>query len=283
MTPWSGAVAAERHLSELGLHEARGFVFDVDGTLVHRRADGRAEPHAGAAEVLDAIRASGRRLVLFTNGSHMPSDAIAHHLRQDGLEIADDEVLTPVESGIGYLQRRHPGQPVMLFATDATRDRIAAAGIPVCDDEHARVVFVTHVDEVDLDTIERAARAVSNGAPLLAGSYARGYAGANGMIISRGAMVTAAIAKGGGRRPKIVGKPSHAALAQISARLGVPIREIAVIGDDAGMDIALGNLGGARTVLVRSGISGQVDLARLPAPSRPDAAVDHVSDLLELL
>jgi HAD superfamily hydrolase (TIGR01450 family) len=276
-------VAAERQLADLGLHEARGFVFDVDGTLVHRRADGHAEPHAGVAEVLDAIRASGRRLVLFTNGSHMPSDAIARALREDGLEIADDEVLTPVESGIGYLQRRHPGQPVMLFATDATRERIAAAAIPVCDNERARVVFVTHVDEVDLETVERAARAVSNGAPLLTGSYARGYAGANGMIISRGAMVTAAIAKAGGARPKIVGKPSRAAVAELRAHIGIPTSALAVIGDDLGMDVGLGLLGGSRTVLVRSGISGAINLDSVPEKRRPDATIDGVADLLEFL
>ena len=49
--------------------------------------------------------------------------------------------------------------------------------------------------------LERAARAVTAGAPLLTGSYARGYAGANGMIFSRGAMVTAAIAKVTGAPP----------------------------------------------------------------------------------
>ena len=107
----------------------------------------------------------------------------------------------------------------------------------------------------------------------------RAYAGANGPIISRGAMVTAAIAKGGGARAKIVGKPSRAAVAEISARLGLPTNELAVIGDDLGMDIALGRLGGSRTVLVRSGISGAIELDRLPAHRRPDAVLDGVADL----
>ncbi len=66
------------------LDDVRGFVFDVDGTLVHRAgAEVRALP--GAAEVLDAIRASGRPFVLFTNGSHMPPAAFARELRGAGL------------------------------------------------------------------------------------------------------------------------------------------------------------------------------------------------------
>ena len=56
-----------------------------------------------------------------------------------------------------------------------------------------------------------------------------------------------------------------------------------MIGDDLGMDIALGRLGGSRTVLVRSGISGAVDPAALPDRHRPDAVIDAVADLLPVL
>jgi ribonucleotide monophosphatase NagD (HAD superfamily) len=53
-----------------------------------------------------------------------------------------------------------------------------------------------------------------------------------------------------------------------------------VIGDDLGMDIALGRLGGSRTVLVRTGITGPIDIGRIPARQRPDAVLDGVGDLL---
>jgi NagD protein len=149
----------------LRLGEARGFVFDVDGTLVHRDADFRARPIPGAIDVLDRIRRSGRRLVLFTNGSHVPAEQIARALTEDGLPVADDEVLTPVESAITYLRRYHSGSPV--FPTDVIRERIAAAGIPLSSGEDAEVVLVTHADEIDIAVLERAAHAVRRGARLL--------------------------------------------------------------------------------------------------------------------
>jgi len=283
MTPCSGAVPADRPAAErrVRLDDVRGFVFDLDGTLVHRGPDGRARPQPGAVEVLERIRASGRPLVLFTNGSHIGADTIAQELREDGLPVSDAELLTPVESAISYLRRRHPGEPVLIFATEATRGRMAGAGIAAALDEEAEVVFVAHINKLEMEQLERAARAVSRGAPLLTGSYARAYAGANGPIFSRGAMVTAAIAKAAGARPKIVGKPSRAALAEVSARLRLPTSELAVIGDDLGMDIALGRLGGSRTVLVRTGISGAIDREQLPQRERPDAVIDSVADLLE--
>jgi hypothetical protein len=49
------------------------------------------------------------------------------------------------------------------------------------------------------------------------------------------------------------------------------------------MDIGLGHLGGSRTILVRSGTSGQIDLARVPERRRPDATIATISELLALL
>jgi HAD superfamily hydrolase (TIGR01450 family) len=266
----------------LALDEARGFVFDVDGTLVHRGPDGRAQPAAGAVEVLDRIRRSGRPLVLFTNGSHVPSAAIAEGLREDGLSIADKEMLTPTDSAITYLNTKRDAR-VLLFGSDAIAEHMREAGVVLTSGEDAEAVYVAHLRQVDLDEIERAARAVQRGAPLLTASYVRGYAGANGIIFSRGAMITAAIAKVTGARPRVLGKPSRAAVAEIANRLRVPSDQIVVIGDDLDLDVALGRLGGSRTILVRSGISGQVELERLPARRRPDAAIARVSDLLEWL
>ena len=141
-------------------------------------------------------------------------------------------------------------------------------------------MFVAHVDEVDMPAIERAARRGLAGRAAPDGQLrARATPARTGPIISRGAMVTAAIAKGGGARARVVGKPSRAAVAEISTRLGMPANELAVIGDDLGMDIALGRMGGSRTVLVRSGISGAIELDRLPESRRPDAVLDGVADL----
>jgi HAD superfamily hydrolase (TIGR01450 family) len=260
--------------------DVRGFVFDVDGTLVHRGPDGRARPQPGAAEVLDTIRASGRPLVLFTNASHVGAEAIARGLTRDGLPVGGDEVLTPIESAVTYLRRRHRDRPALLLVTDVIRERMASAGIPLATGDDAEVVFVAQVDDVSLPALERAARAVTRGAPLLCGSYVRGYAGANGLIFSRGAMVTAAIAKAAGARPKVVGKPSRAAVAELRTHFGLPTETLAVIGDDLAMDIRLGRMARSRTVLVRSGIAGATDLERVPARQRPDAVVDAVGDLL---
>jgi HAD superfamily hydrolase (TIGR01450 family) len=267
------------------LDEVRGFVFDVDGTLVHRDG-GTAHVVPGARDLLERIRESGRPFVVFTNGSHVPPAAFASGLRDVGLPVEDEQMLTPLCSVQAYLNGRRRGSRVLPFVTDSAREYLLEAGVNLVDIDHADeadAVFVAHIDHADLPELEQAARAVIAGARLLTGSYVAAYAGANGPILSRGAMVTAAIAKASSARPTIVGKPSKAAVRAVRKALGVPTEEIAVIGDDLFMDVALGHMGGSKTVLVRSGISAEMDLSRVPEKRRPHASVSDTSELLDWL
>ena len=117
------------------LNDVRGFVFDVDGTLVHR-AGAEVRPLPGASEVLDAIRESGRPFALFTNGSHMPPAAFARELREAGLPVEDEQVLTPLCSVQTYLER-HGDVSVLPFVTDSARGYLEEAGVRLVDDgEH---------------------------------------------------------------------------------------------------------------------------------------------------
>ena len=266
------------------LEDVRGFVFDVDGTLVHRSGPDTVEAIDGALEVLDRIRASGRRFAIFTNGSHKAPAAFADDLRAAGLPVEDDQVITPLCSVQAYLERRQDAA-VLGFLTEGAHAYLESCGVKLVDGRNGRVdaVFVAHTDWTGFDELERAAHAVIGGARLLTGSYVSAYAGANGPILSRGAMVTAAIAKASGARPVVVGKPSQAAVREFGRRLGVDSTEAAVVGDDLRLDIALGRLGGSATVLVRTGISGDLDLESIPEAQRPDVAVSTVAELLQWL
>ena len=173
---------------------------------------------------------------------------------------------------------------VLPFASEPARAYLREAGIELVEDGGpVDAVFVAHADHVDFAELERGARAVIAGARLLTASYVPAYAGANGPILSRGAMITAAIAKASSARPVVVGKPSRAAVRVMRQQLGVRSEETAVVGDDFRLDVALGRLGRSTTVLVRSGISADLDLDRVPMERRPDLTVADVAALLPLL
>src|ERR1700730_4699232 len=126
-TSWCGAVR---------LDDVRGFVFDVDGTLVHRAGE---EVHVipGAREVLERIRESGRPFAIFTNGSHVPPEGFARGLRDAGLPVDDDQMLTPLRSFLYYLERRHPGASVRLFGTAPVGVYLADAGVRLVERDEA--------------------------------------------------------------------------------------------------------------------------------------------------
>ena len=175
--------------------------------------------------------------------------------------------------------------PTCAFVSNEVRELLRAAGVELlapAEAGRAEVVLVAHCDEVDLGALEAAAYAVRAGARLLTANYAPAYAGADGPVLSRGAMLTAAIARVAERRPIVVGKPSHAAVREFASRLGVAAERAVVVGDDLGMDVGLGRLGGSTTVLVRTGISSEIDLGRVPADRRPDHDLEAVGGLLEL-
>jgi len=259
------------------LDDVKGFVFDIDGTLVHRAAH-EVRPIPGAIDLLEGLKAAGTPFALFTNGSHIAPAAFARELRGAGLPVEDEQVLTPLCSVQAYLRK---DARVLPFLTEPAREYLEDAAVDLVDNgSQVDAVFVAHPSEVDFDHLERAARAVIGGAKLLTGSYVPAYAGADGPILSRGAMITAAIAKASGARPIVVGKPSQAAVREMQRRLGVPSEDIAVVGDDLRLDIALGHLGRSRTVLVRSGISGSLDLDTVPVKQRPHAVIDTVAELL---
>jgi len=265
------------------LDGVRAIVLDVDGTLVHRDGD-KIYVEPGAKAVLERIRSSGRRLAIFTNGSHEPPAWFAAGLRDVGLDVADDEMLTPLLSVREYLRMRRLDGPVLLFATDSVSEFLAAEGMNVAGPaDRPDAVFVAHPGTLDFAHLERAARAIMAGARLLTASYVAAYAGANGPILSRGAMTAAALAKASSTRPVIVGKPSRAAIRTIENRLGTRGSELVVIGDDVTMDVAMGKMDGTRTILVASGITGRPDPESIPERRRPDAIVDGVAELLDWL
>ena len=85
------------------LDGVKAVVVDVDGTLVHRDGS-KAHVEPGAKELLARIRSSGRRFAIFTNGSHEPPAWFAAGLRDVGLDVSDEEMLTPLLSVREYLR-----------------------------------------------------------------------------------------------------------------------------------------------------------------------------------
>jgi len=268
------------------LDGVRGFIFDVDGTLVladDPNVGGGMAPLPSAANVLIRVRASGRRFVCFTNGTGQVPAAQAARLRAVGLDIADAQLLTPANVAAAYVAQHHAGQAVLAFGNDGLLQPLRSADVALAAQdrpEDAGVVLIGADPEFTYPKLVAACRAVWAGAPLLVTSMAPYFAARDSRMPSTSGAIAAGIMHATGVSPVIVGKPSPVAMDVLVSTLNLPTTEIAVVGDDVHLEMKMGREAGALTVLVLTGSSREADVAQTP---RPDVVLRSIAGLLDLL
>jgi HAD superfamily hydrolase (TIGR01450 family) len=279
---------AGREATVKRLAQSRAFIFDVDGCLVLGDAPGGIGGHAvpGAAQLISELKRRGARLLCCTNGSGRPPEAYAASLRGHGVPIEDEEMLTPPVVAADWLARERAGATVMVLSGEGVTEPLRRAGVTVVAPEpgvRADILFVGPVRELTATQVQAAADTIWAGAEFLVTSYAPAIPGRHGRFASTSAAAAAGLAHVTGAEPTIVGKPSPLVVDVATGRLGCAAEEIVVVGDDPTLDIAVGRVAGAATVLVLSGIVGAEEVVALPEPHRPDAVIDDVGELLAAL
>jgi len=270
---------------DVRLARVDGVVFDVDGCLVlsdePAGEGGRALP--GAAEAVRAVRASGRSVVAFTNASSQVPAAIAASLSVMGVELSAAEVLTPSVVAAQVARERYGDAPVLAFGGPGLVDVLRDGGVRLAD--HARpteavAVVVGWDTGFDRDRLQTAAEAVWNGAALLVTSDARRFASATRPVAGVGGFIARGLSYVTETEYEILGKPSRAAMAVASRRLGTAPERVLVAGDDLTLEAAMAHGAGAVSVLVTTGLHGSADVGVVAGGVVPDLVVPGLPELL---
>jgi 4-nitrophenyl phosphatase len=263
------------------LRAARGFIFDMDGTLVlgDRRNQGLA-PLPGALELTRILEQRRIPFVMLTNGTTRPPGKYVDLLRRLGFPVADNGVVTPASSAVRLFVKRGYRRVVVLGGdglavplADAGIEPVPAEGCPQAD-----AVLVGWYREFNMDALEAACHAVWNGAKLYSASQSLFFATAEGRVMGTSRAISAMISNLTGCRVSIVGKPSMHALRCAAQPLAVPLTTLAVVGDDPALEVAMAHRGGALAILVNSGAAADETVA----DRRPDLSVRGVDELLAL-
>jgi len=267
------------------LRSARGFVFDLDGTLVltDRRNDAFT-PLPGALALTRWLAAHGLPFVAFTNGTTKTARGYAQALAEAGFRLNDGSVLTPAVSAAELFTRRGYRR-VMALGGYGLATPLRDAGIEVTPPARGRpvdAVLAGWYREFSMDALEAACEAVWQGARLYSCSQSVFFATAEGKAIGTSRAISAMIRSVTGCRVRVVGKPSLHALRSAARRLGVRPAELAVVGDDPELEVAMAHRGGALAVAVGTGVGTSSAFARLPGERRPHLMVHGVGELLEL-
>ena len=71
---------------------------------------------------MERIRATGRRVLLFTNGTGHPPPQYAADIRSLGFTLADEEFMNPAVVAARWIARRHPGKSVLVLGGPGVGD-----------------------------------------------------------------------------------------------------------------------------------------------------------------
>jgi len=273
-------------LSEDGrLRPVKGFVFDLDGTLVLTdRSLSGYQVLPGAVEILSELKARGIGYVVFTNGTNYPTSEQAPKLRAVGLPISDDALLNPSSVAADMMPGRGVKR-VLVLGNPGVGQPLAEAGMQTVfthDESPDRVdaVYIGWHPDCRMKDIEAAAKAIWKGAELYVASDVPFFATAGGKTMGYSYAISAAVRRIT-RAPMILtGKPSLYALRLVSKALGVPMSKVGVVGDDPLVEMIMARRGGAVGFGVTTGISKASDWARQPASRRPHRVLGSLGELL---
>jgi NagD protein len=282
------------------LRDARGFIFDMDGTLaLGDRVNHGLAPLPGAVEMLRLVRGRGLPYLVFTNGTNRSPVHFAAVLRDAGLDVPDDQMMTPASSAVVMFTKRGYKR-VMVLGGEGLAGPLREAGIEVLPpagvaelqvtgDTHPAegpagvdAVLVGWFREFTMSHLEAACQAVWSGAALYSASETPFFAAAGGRALGTSRAISAMIRSITGCRLTVTGKPSLDALRAAAARLGVPPRDLVVVGDDPLLEVPMAHRGRALAVAVQTGLAGPDAYDHLPPAKQPHLHLRGIDELASL-
>jgi HAD superfamily hydrolase (TIGR01450 family) len=226
----------------------RGFAFDLDGCIW---AGPTLLP--GAAQLVAALRAAGRRVVYVTNSSRELAATLAARLTRLGIPTPAGDVLAALELLGEAIRRRQGPARVLPLGTEEMHEVLRAAGhtlVPFADWADAQVVALGNDPAFDFARLRAASRAVAAGAAFFTVNLDPRLPIAPGEFDPGCGALAEAIAVAGGGRPVVIGKPHRPIFEMALERLGCPADQVAMVGDSLATDIAGGRAAGMFTVWI---------------------------------
>jgi 4-nitrophenyl phosphatase len=263
----------------------KGFMFDLDGTLLlSDHTLGGYEVLPGAIEVLADLAAKAIPYLVFTNGSAYPPPEQAKRLRGLGLPVADDRMFTP-SSVAADVMARHGIRRTLVLGKRGVGYALSEAGIETVFPGEPRAseadaVYVGWHPECHMKDIEVACQAIWTGAKLYVASDVPFFATREGRSMGYSYAIVGAIRRMTKVPMILTGKPSLHAMRFVARKLGVPVRDVGVVGDDPAVEIIMARRGGATAFGVTTGVMKQDGWERESGKRRPHYVLNDLRELM---
>ena len=232
-----------------------------------------------APDHLRRAAAAGLRLAYVTNNAARPPAVVAEHLRELGVDAADEDVVTSAQAAARLLSERcEPGAAVYVIGGPGLFEALAELGLrPVqsIGDDPVAVVSGFYRD-LAWGTVIDGAILVRGGLPWVASNTDYTVPTKNGPGPGNGVLVEA-VANFSGRTPVVAGKPRPPLFEETLRRVGgsTPL----VVGDRLDTDIEGASNTGYDSLLVMTGVTGVAELVAAPEEQRPSYVSADLSGL----
>lgn len=245
---------------------------DMDGVLVHEQ-----QPIPGASELLNHWRETGQEYLVLTNNSIFTARDLSARLLASGIEVPEDRIWTSALATAAFLKAQAPGGSAFAIGEAGLLTALHDAGF-IMTETNPDFVVVGETRNYSFDALTKAIRFINAGARFISTNPDATGPSAEGPLPATGA-INALITKATGKEPYVVGKPNPMMFRSALNKIHAHSETTAMIGDRMDTDIVAGMEAGLHTILVKTGISDDAEIAKYPF--RPDEILRSVADLLE--
>jgi 4-nitrophenyl phosphatase len=269
------------------LKNTKGFVFDMDGTLIlGDKKNNNMNTLPGAAEFISLLLENNIPYVVMTNGTARSPRDYVKVLSEAGIPMDDNTMMTPSSVAAEYLVRQGY-KKVMVLGCPGVWEPLADLGLEVVlssieDPGKVDAVYIGWYREFGFIDIENAWLAVRDGAELYTASDVPFFATANGPGIGTSCALAAALKPLTGKEAIVLGKPSSIAIESAARHLGLAVNEIAVVGDDPDLEVPMAMNNGAMSIYVHTGTGGPNAFDDRDESTWPHISVANVGELVAL-
>lgn len=246
------------------LSSVDGLLIDIEGVIIRGN-----EVIPGAHEAIASLRARGIPFRFMTNTTIYCRHTLLDRLNAMGFACTINELYTATYIAAEYLRTQGAASYMPLLLPDA---QLEFTGIEVEEESPEFVVIGDMGASFTFPRLNRAFRAVLNGAKLIALHKKRSWRTEQGLFLDAGPFVVA-LEYASDTSALVVGKPSAAYYRMVLADLGLPAHRVAMIGDDIEADVRGAQLAGAQGWLVKSGRFRREDLQQGIWPERVLAGI----------
>jgi NagD protein len=257
----------------------------MDGTLAVGKPEGGGYVLLpGVADFIKQLRALSVPFVVFTNGTAQTPERYAENLGAAGLELGPSEMMTPSVVAADYLAAAGC-RTVLVLGGEGVARPLSQAGIAIVRPGHplpskVDAVYIGWHPAFGLADVEAAVDVVSAGAPMYVSSDVPFFYSSKGRTLGISGMIGAAIAKATGRHASVLGKPSAIAAQMAARRLGCAISQMAIVGDDPKLEMAMARLCGAIGIGVTGGLTDRSAWENLAPKQMAHHVVDRIDEIM---